>query len=377
MVLVFMERRKFLRKSGGILTGALAGAAVIQACSTSDSESAAIGAPAIATKKYTWRAVTTWPSNLPVIGNAMHEIAKELEIMSSGRLKIKVYGAGELVPAMEVFDAVTQGVAQIGHGAAYYWAGKIPASVFFASIPFGMNAQQMNAWLFYGNGWKLWQELYRTYGLEPFPAGNTGVQMGGWFNKEINGIEDYQGLKMRIPGLGGKVMSKAGGSAIGMAGGEIYMNLERGNIDATEWIGPYHDYQMGFHKVAKYYYYPGWHEPGTVLEMFANKEAYDELPEELQEMVKVVALKYNQQVLAEFEAKNNAFLVKLINEEGVKLRKFPDPVMSQLQIYAKEVVEELIENDAMGRKIYASFSKFKKEITEWNKTTERAIIPYL
>lgn len=371
-----MERRKFLKKTG-IAIGTLAAAGMSACGSSRDADTAVVGAPAIASKKYTWRAVTTWPPSLPVLGTAMHKIADELEVMSSGRLKIKVYNAGELIPGLEVFDAVTQGAAQIGHGAAYYWAGKIPASVFFASIPFGMNAQQMNSWLFHGGGWELWQDLYRTYGLEPFPAGNTGVQMGGWFNKEIKTIEDYQGLKMRIPGLGGKVVSKAGGSAITVAGGEIYTNLERGNIDATEWIGPYHDYKMGFHQVAKYYYYPGWHEPGTVLEMIANKEAYDELPLELQEMVRVVALKYNQLVLAEFEAKNNMYLVKMIEEEGVKLRKFPDEVLKALKVHAATVVEELIADDLPGKKIYDSFSKFKKDIIEWNKTTESAIIPYL
>ena len=372
-----MKRRKFLKKTG-IAAGTLAAAGMATACgSSSDSDSQGAGAPAISTKKYTWRAVTTWPPSLPVLGSAMQRIADELEVMSSGRLKIKVYNAGELIPGLEVFDAVTQGAAQVGHGAAYYWAGKIPASVFFASIPFGMNAQQMNSWLFYGGGWDLWKELYRQYGLEPFPAGNTGVQMGGWFNKEVQSIEDYQGLKMRIPGLGGKVVSKAGGSAITVAGGEIYTNLERGNIDATEWIGPYHDYEMGFHQVAKYYYYPGWHEPGTVLEMIANKKAYDELPLELQEMVRAVALKYNQLVLSEFEAKNNAYLVKMIEEEGVKLRKFPDKVLDILKGYSQEVVEELIADDASGKRIYDSFFKFKQDITEWSKTTERAILPYL
>ena len=164
---------------------------------------------------------------------------------------------------------------------------------------------------------------------------------------------------------------------MGVSGGEIYTSLERGIIDATEWIGPYHDYKMGFHKIAKYYYYPGWHEPGTVLEMIANKEAFDQLPNELQEMVRVVALKYNQLVFSEFEAKNNAYLVKLINEEDVKLRMFPDSVLSKLKEYSEQVIEELISEDAQGRKIYSSFLKFKKEMTEWNKTTERAILPYL
>lgn len=371
-----MERRRFL-KQGGMAAGALTSASFFTACSDTDQQAiASLGAPT-ATKVYKWKAVTTWPPNFPVLGEAMVNIAKELETMSGGRLQIKVYGAGELVPAFEAFDAVTQGVAQICHGAAYYWAGKIPASVFFASVPFGLNAQQMNAWLMYGGGLDLWRELYGKYGLIPFPAGNTGVQMGGWFNREINTIDDFKGLKMRIPGLGGKVIDKAGGSAITVAGGEVYTNLERGNIDATEWIGPYHDYSMGFHKVSKYYYYPGWHEPGTVLEMFVNKKAFNELPWDLQEMVKTVTYKYNNLVLAEFEAKNNIFLNKLIHEEGVELRKFPDEVLNALKQHSEEVIQELIAEDDFGKRVYTSFKAFKKQITQWNKTTEGAISPYL
>lgn len=358
--------------------GAMASASFFTACSDTDQAAAAttLAAPS-ATKVYKWKAVTTWPPNFPVLGEAMINIAKELEVMSNGRLLIKVYGAGELVHALDAFDAVTQGVAQICHGAAYYWAGKIPASVFFASVPFGLNAQQMNAWLMYGGGLDLWRELYGKYGLIPFPAGNTGVQMGGWFNREINTIDDFKGLKMRIPGLGGKVVNKAGGSAITISGGEVYTSLETGNIDATEWIGPYHDYSMGFHRVAKYYYYPGWHEPGTVLEMFCNKKAFNELPWDLQEMVKTVAYKYNNLVLSEFEAKNNAFLNKLINEKGVQLKKFPDQVLNALKKHSEDVIQELIAEDDFGKRVYASFSKFKKEITQWNKTTEGAITPFL
>jgi TRAP-type mannitol/chloroaromatic compound transport system substrate-binding protein len=366
-----MERRKFLRK-GGMAVGAIASAPFFTSCIPDNGETATLGAPPTQ-KVYNWKAVTTWPPNFPVLGEAMVNIAKELEVMSSGRLKIKVYGAGELVPAFEAFDAVAQGVAQICHGASYYWAGNIPAAVFFASVPFGLNAQQMNSWLLYGGGLELWRELYDQFGLIPFPAGNTGVQMGGWFNKAI---EDFKGLKMRIPGLGGKVINKAGGSAITVAGGEIYTNLERGNIDATEWIGPYHDYKMGFHKIAKYYYYPGWHEPGTTLEMFLNKEAYEELPADLQEMVESVTLKYNHLVLSEFEAKNNAFLEKMM-DEGVQLKEFPKSVLDSLKKYSTEVIEELIEDDEFGQRIYASFKAFKEESNSWNKTTEGAMAPYL
>ena len=285
-------------------------------------------APAIHTrKKYKWKMVTTWLPHFPILGEGADNIAKWIEDMSGGQLQIQVYGGGELVPALEAFDAVTMGVAEMGHGASYYWAGKAPVLQLFASVPFGMNAQQMNAWLYKGGGLELWEKVYSDFNLVPLPVGNTGVQVGGWFNKEINSVSDLQGLKMRIPGLGGKVIAKAGGSAILSAGGEIYTNLERGVIDATEWIGPFHDYLMGFHRIAKYCYYPGWHEPGTTIEMFVNKGAYEKLPAELQHIIQAAAAKSNLWVLSEFESKNREYLQKLRAESHVKFIKFPHDVL--------------------------------------------------
>jgi len=371
-------RRKFL-KSAGAAAGTIATGMAFSACSNNGEMQEASAAKAfnIVQKRYEWRAVTTWPPNFPVLGEAVVNMAKDLERMSAGRLKIKVYGGGELVPSLECFDAVTQGGVQMAHGAGYYWAGKLPSAVFFCTIPFGMTAQQINAWLLHGNGWKLWRELYNKFDLEPFPCGNTGVQMGGWFNKEINTVADLQGLKMRIPGLGGQVLSRAGGTALTMAGGELYTNLERGVIDATEWIGPYHDYIMGFHNVARYYYYPGWHEPGSNLELFVNKTAYEGLPEDLQQMIKSVALQYNLWVLSEFEAKNNLYLQKILNESNTELRKFPDEVLNTLKGYADEVIAEITAADPFANKVYQDFSAFKKQIINWNKTSELAINPYL
>jgi len=203
------------------------------------------------TAKYTWKLVTTWPPNFPILGEACSLFAKWVDTMSNGRMQIQVFGGGELVPALECFDAVSSGAADMSHGAAYYWAGKINAAQFFASVPFGMNAQQLNSWLIGGDGLQLWQELYAPYNLIPFPGGNSGVQMGGWFNKEINTIADFKGLKMRMPGLGGKVLSAVGASPLLISGGELYTSLERGVIDATEWMGPFHDYKMGFHESMK------------------------------------------------------------------------------------------------------------------------------
>jgi TRAP-type mannitol/chloroaromatic compound transport system substrate-binding protein len=215
-----------------------------------------------------WKMVTTWPPNFPIIGEACNRLADLVESLSNSRIKIRVYGGGELVPSLEAFDAVKNGVAEIGSGSPYYWAGKIPAAQFFSTVPFGMNAQQMNAWILVGEGYNLWKEVYQTHNLIPFPGGNTGVQMGGWFNKPIESVSDLKSLKMRIPGIGGKVLEKAGGTPVLLAGGELYTGLERGIIDATEWLGPFHDQSMGFQDIAKYYYAPGWHEPGTLLEFF-------------------------------------------------------------------------------------------------------------
>ena len=194
--------------------------------------------PAAAKAEHRWKLVTTWPKNFPGMGTGANKLAELIGQMSGGRIEVKVYGAGELVPAFEIFDAVSRGTAEMGHGAAYYWKGKSEAAQFFASVPFGLTAQEMNSWLYYGGGMELWQELYAGFGLVPAAAANTGVQMGGWFNKEINSVDDLKGLKMRIPGLGGEVLRRAGGTPVSLPGGEIFTSLQSGNIDATEWVGP-------------------------------------------------------------------------------------------------------------------------------------------
>ena len=321
-------------------------------------------------KTYQWKMVTTWPPNFPILGEACTLFAELVEQMSGGRMSIRVYGGGELVPALEIFDTVRNGGAEIGHGAAYYWSGKVPAAQFFASVPFGMNAQQMNAWISCGGGMQLWEELYAGFNLVPMLGGNTGVQMGGWFNKEINTIEDLKGLKMRIPGLGGKVLEKAGGAPVLLAGGEIYTGLERGVIDATEWIGPHHDYLMGFHEIAKYYYTPGWHEPGTSLECFFNKEKFDALPKDLQMILRGAASYINGWVLSEMETKNNIRLKTLI-DEGIDIRPFPSEIMSQLRVYTQEVIAEAANADPFAQKVYQSYSDFRKRAVNYAGITEK------
>lgn len=314
--------------------------------------------------------VTTWPPNFPILGEACDLFARLVEEMSDGRIVIRVYGGNELVPPLEAFDTVRTGGAEMGSGAAYYWAGKAAAAQFFASVPFGMNAQQLNAWMISGGGLQLWEELYRDFNLIPMAGGNTGVQMGGWFNREINELADLQGLKMRIPGLGGKVLEKAGGAPVLLAGGEIYTGLERGVIDATEWLGPYHDTLMGFQDIAKYYYTPGWHEPGTMLEYFINKEIYDALPRALQSIIQTAALRVNVWVTSTMEAKNAEALATL-KETEVDIRSFPEEVIEQLRIHTEEVIAELTANDPFARKTYQSYESFRLKMADYSLITEK------
>jgi TRAP-type mannitol/chloroaromatic compound transport system substrate-binding protein len=323
---------------------------------------------------YKWKMVTTWPKNFPGLGLAAENFARAVKAMSNGRLTVHVYGAGELVPAMEVFDAVSQGVADAGHGAAYYWKGKVPSSVFFTSVPFGLTAQEMNGWLSYGGGLQLWQEAYAPYNLVPMAGGSTGVQMAGWFNKEINSIDDLKGLKMRIPGLAGEVFSAAGGTAVTIPGGELYTSMQTGVIDALEWVGPYNDQAFGFHEIARYYYYPGWHEPGSILEFVVNKDSLEALPDDLQAIVRIACAAANQDMLDEYTARNNAALQSLVNEHDVQLRRLPDDVLLALWRGTQQALQKLAAADPMAAKVYASYRKFYKGVRNYHHISEQAYI---
>ena len=320
---------------------------------------------------FQWKLVTTWPKNFPGLGTAPENFAKLVNRMSGGRLTVKVFAAGEIVPALEVFSAVSNGTAEMGHGAAYYWKGKIPASVFFTAVPFGMNAQEMNGWLHYGGGLELWREAYAPFDLFPFAGGSTGVQMAGWFNKEVNSVEDFNGLKMRIPGIGGEVFSRAGGTAVSMPGGELYTSMQTGVIDATEWVGPYNDLAFGFSEVAKYYYYPGWHEPGAILEFVVNKEAYEGLPDDLQAIVEAAARAINQDMLDEYTARNNQALQELKNK-GVDFREIPMDVVKALKGYSDEVYAENAAKDELFKRVYDSYSEFQKNASAYHAVSEEA-----
>lgn len=320
-----------------------------------------------------WKLVTTWPKNFPGLGSAPENFARYVNEMSAGRLKITVFGAGEIVPAFEVFEAVSSRVAEAGHGAAYYWKGKMPAAVFFTAIPFGMTAQEMNGWLHYGGGLELWRELYAPAGVVPFAGGSTGVQMAGWFNRELRSADDLRGLKMRIPGLAGEVFAASGGSAVRIAGGEIYTAMQTGVIDAVEWVGPYNDRTLGLQEVAEYYYYPGWHEPGAMLELIVNADALAELPPDLQAIVTYAARAANQDMLDEFSARNNEALGALV-DAGVKLRPLPEDVIATLYTNAVEARRKLVAADPMAGKIDASYADFAEDVRAWHEVSERAYL---
>jgi TRAP-type mannitol/chloroaromatic compound transport system substrate-binding protein len=330
--------------------------------------------PALAKADFKWKMVTTWPKNFPGLGTGANRLAELIGEMSGGRIAVKVYGATELVPAFEVFDAVSRGTAEMGHGAAYYWKGKSEAAQFFSTVPFGMTAQEMNGWLYHGGGLELWRELYGQFGLVPAAAGNTGVQMGGWFNKEINSVEDLKGLKMRIPGLGGEVLQRAGGTPVNLPGGELFTSLQSGAIDATEWVGPYNDLAFGLYKAAKYYYYPGWHEPGTTLEAMINKQAFEGLPPDLQSIVLNACKVVNQDMLAEYTARNPIALQTLVAKHQVDVRVFPEDVLKKLRQISEEVVAEIARKDEFSNKVYVSYQKFLKQAREWTDISEMAYL---
>jgi len=350
---------------------ASAGALAVAGCSADPQGDAAPGRGA---ESFTWKMVTTWPPNFPGVGMGVIKLVDYIESASDGRLRIKVYAAGELVPAFEVFDTVSRGTAEIGHGAAYYWKGKSAAAQFFTALPFGMSAPEMNGWLYFGGGYELYRELYAPFNLMPFAAGNTGVQMGGWFNKEINTLNDLAGLKMRIPGLGGEVLKRAGGTPVTLPGAEIFTALQLGSIDATEWIGPYNDVAFGLHNAAEYYYYPGWQEPGPVLECIINLDAYNALPEDLKTIVEIACAAVNDQMMAEYTARNAQSLQQLKREGKVDIRPFPDDVLRQLRTITNEVMEEIAAADPMAEKIYASFNAYRDSVSEWTAISEQAML---
>ncbi len=363
-----LSRADFLKQSTSIFGAVLVSGSIFSSCIEDR-----LSPPAIITSKKSieWRMVTTWPPNFPIIGDSIKTFVDTVYKLSHGRLHIKVFNGGELIPPLEVFDAVSSGTAEIGSSASYYWAGKSSATQLFSAVPFGMNAQQLQAWIEFGGGYELWSELYAKFNLVPFYAGNTGMQMGGWFNKSIEKPEDLKGVKMRIPGLGGKVFERAGGTVVLSAGGEIYTNLERGVIDAAEWLGPFHDYLMGFHEIAKYYYSPGWHEPGSALEFIVNKSKYESLPEDLKLIIKVASAQSSFRTLSHFEKLNAEYLQKIVASKTVEIREFPNPVLKHLFQARESVLKDLAEENEFNARVYKSYSDFQTTQNKWADYSER------
>lgn len=359
-----MDRRKI------ISSGLLASAAALGLAGCGRKSSSSEGG--VSEKKYRWRLSMIVSKTLPLWGEGVQRFANHVKIMTGGRLDISVFGAGELFPALEVFDRVRSGQVQMGHSAAYYWQGKIKEAVFFTSIPFGLNAVGMQAWLHSAGGQELWDELYAPFGVKALACGNTGVQMGGWFKKEIKTIEDFKGLKVRMPGLGGQVLNKAGAQTVNIPGGEILTSLQTGVIDATEWIGPYHDRIMGFHKAADYYYSGGWHEPGSVLELIINKKSWDELPPDIQAIVKAAAAQINSEMYAEWTAKDSDAYEDLKKIPKLKIQPFPDEVTHAMKLYAKNIMEELAQSSPLASRIYASLKNFQTKYEAYQNVSELA-----
>ena len=324
-------------------------------------------------KIYRWKMVTTWPANFPVFQEAPEMFAENVRIMSNGRLDINVFAGGELVPALQVFDAVSQGAVEMGHGSAYYWAGKVPAAQFFSTVPFGMEQKGVEAWLYHGGGLELWNELYEPFNMIALPIGNSGVQMGGWFNKKIESIADLKGLRMRIPGLGGKVLDRAGGNPILMSAGEVYTALERGTIDATEWVGPLHDLRLGLNRAASYYYYPGWHEPGTELELLINKARWEGLPADLQEIVKQAAAATSAWTFSALEYLNSQALKELSAKKNVQVLPFPAEVLEELRAITTRTLEEEAGKDADFKRVYEAYLAFQEAYQPWHRLTSQAL----
>ncbi len=364
-----MKRRDVLAGLGG-------GAVALAGCAgeTPRDSAARTGGAASSGETFDWKMVTAWPPNFPGMGTSAAELAETITRCSGGRLKVRVYAAGELVPGDEVFNTVSAGNAEMGHGVSYYWKAQVEAAQFFGGIPFGMTPTESSAWLHFGGGLELWRELYEPFGVTVFAGGNTGAQMGGWFNREINSPEDLKGLKMRIPGLGGEVLRRAGGTSVLLLGGDIYTAMQTGSVDATEWVGPYNDVSFGLHEVARYYYYPGWHEPGAVLEVSINQQAWETLPEDLQGIVKSACGYVESRMGPEYSARNAQFLRQLRNEGKVEIRRFPDSVIKELRARSREVIDELVARDEKAARIHASYAAFQEQVGEWLDIGERAAI---
>jgi len=347
-----MKRREFLKNAG---LGAAAGATLL----ATQARAQAGGLPAV-----NWRMAASWPKSLDTLYGGADLIGKRVGAATGGKFNIKVFAAGEIVGGLQVLDAVQNGTVECGHTATYYYFGKDPTFAFSCAIPFGMNARQQNAWMYHGGGLELMREFFKEYNIIQFPAGNTGCQMGGWFRKPINKVADLRGLKMRIGGTGGLPLTKLGVVPQQIAGGDIYPALEKGTVDAAEWVGPYDDEKLGFAKVAKYYYYPGWWEGGPELDLLVNVKAWESLPAEYKAILEAACAEANVWMVAKYDALNPDALKRLL-ASGVKLQPFSNEIMAACYKASAEVYDEFATKNAKFKKVYDAWKKFRNEQNQW------------
>lgn len=362
-----MKRRDFLKVGAAAGLGAAAGTPLLAGCA---GESGDGGAPSVQTlPRVRWRLISSYPRSLDTLFGAVEAVSRRVAALTDGRFQIRPYPAGELVPASEVLGAVQNRTVEMGHTASYYYSGYNPALVFDTCVPFGLTARQQTAWLRHGGGLELMREVYADFGVINFPGGNTGTQMGGWFRRPIRSLADLRGLKMRIPGHGGEVMSRLGVTVQLMAGGELYQALDRGTIDATEWVGPYDDVKLGFHQIAQYYYYPGWWEPGPNISFLVNRTAWDALPELYRNALESAMAEVSVRLLALYDARNQG-AVREILDAGVSMERFPQDMLREAERISREILEGHAAGDPLYRKIYDSFRQFREDSFGWFATAE-------
>ena len=357
-----MKRRDFLSKAAA--TGATAGAI--------------LGAPAVIGQSpaVRWRLTSAFPKSLDTIYGGAEVFAQQVSKMTGGKFQISVHASGEIVPTPGVVDAVQNGTVEAGHTCAYYYFGKDDAFTLGCAIPFGLNSRQMSAWMYEGNGMKLMREFYAKYSIVNFPGGNTGAQMGGWYRKEIKGMNDIKGLKMRIGGFGGKVLERIGGVPQNIPGGEIYPALEKGTIDAAEWVGPYDDQKLGFNKVAPFYYYPGWWEGGPQLSLYVNQKAYDGLSSEYKTILECAAAYAHTDMQAKYDMRNPGALKQLVGQ-GTKVLPFPKDVMAAAFKSALEVYAELNASNPAWKKIYDDYATYRRDGNLWFRFAEASFDDFM
>lgn len=362
-----MERRSFLKKAGaGIAVGAAAGMAACGKSEQAAAPTAGAAAPAVhgGLPAVQWRMTSSFPKSIDTLYGSSELLANRLREITGGKFDIRIFPAGEIVPGLQALDAVQQGTVEMCHSCSYYYVGKDKAFAFGTAVPFGMNARQMDAWIIGGGGQALLDEFYGNYNVYSFLGGNTGVQMGGWYRKEINSLEDIKGLKIRIAGIGGEILARMGAIPQQIAGTDIYPSLEKGTIDAAEWVAPYDDEKLGFYKVAPYYYSPGFWEPGPVVHFYVNKSEWDKLPAEYQAAFRAASREAHIQMTAMYDHKNPQALARLLSQ-GVKLRSFSPEIMKKAYDVSRELYNEEAARNPAWAKIYAEFEKYRKSQNAW------------